>query len=281
MTGGPLLLALLAQALPAAPAAVERFDPPALDYCVGPGDVLEVRVEGHPEHARLPTVQTTGVIFLTPLGDVAVAGLTTAEIGVKLTKLWARRDPGRPTVGVTVKDYRSQFVWVTGEVSRPGRKPLRGRTRLVDALVDAGGFTARASREVVVERKEGTFDDGTTSRHFWFSGTTPTPEEILALETLLHPRDVIVAQESRLVTVSGAVARPGRYALKRGTLTEALSAAGGVTKFAGKRVTVKGLDPETRTARVMEVDLEEVEQGRHPDPVLFFGDEVVVKARIL
>jgi polysaccharide biosynthesis/export protein len=281
MTPGPLVLALLAQGLAAAPSNAARADPSALEYRVGPGDVLDVRVAGHPEHARLPTVQTTGVIFVTPLGTVKVAGLTTGEIGVKLTELWSARDPGRPTVRVTVKDYQSQFVWVAGEVSRPGRKSLRGRTRLVDALVEAGGFTVRASREVVVERKEGTFDDGTTVRRLRFTGTTPTPQEILDLETLLHPRDVITAQDSRLVTVSGAVARPGRYALKRGTLTEALTAAGGVTKFAGKRVTVKGVDPETRTARVMEVDLEEVEQGRHPDPVLFFGDEVVVKARVL
>ena len=46
-----------------------------------------------------------------------------------------------PQVEVKVKEYQSQFVSVVGEVNSPGRKPLRGRTRLIDVLVEAGGFT--------------------------------------------------------------------------------------------------------------------------------------------
>lgn len=284
MTRGPLRLALLAQALMAGILAGESAPTasPSLEYRVGPGDVLDVQVAGRPEDSRVATVQTTGVLYLAPLGEVTVSGLTKQEIGVKLTELWSRRDSRRPAVRVAVKDYQSQFVWVMGEVGRPGRKALRGRTRLVDVLVEAGGFTGRASGEVLVERRDGAFEDGTRSRRLWFAdGVRPTAQQLVDLETVLHTRDVITATEVRLVTVTGAVLRPGRYALKQGTLTEALFAAGGVTKFAARRVTVKGLDPDTRAARVVEVDLEEVQQGRNPDLVLLPGDEVVVKARVI
>ena len=43
-----------------------------------------------------------------------------------------------PQVEVKVREYNSQYVSVVGEVNSPGRKPLRGRTRLIDAA-DRGG----------------------------------------------------------------------------------------------------------------------------------------------
>ena len=98
-------------------------------YRVGPGDVLEVTVAGRPELSRLPTVQTTGVIWLPQLSEVRVEGLTPVEIGRKLTELLARRDDPGPMVTVAVREYRSQFVWVRGEVNRPGREPPVRRLR--------------------------------------------------------------------------------------------------------------------------------------------------------
>ena len=111
----------------------------AAEYRVGAGDVLEVIVLGNDDLSRTPTVQTGGTVTLPLLGEVAVLGLTVPEIKTKLTELLGRDYLVRPQVEVTVKDYQSQFVTVLGEVASPGRKPLRGRTRLVDVLVDAGG----------------------------------------------------------------------------------------------------------------------------------------------
>jgi polysaccharide biosynthesis/export protein len=233
-------------------------------YCVGPGDVLEVSVPGAPEASRLVTVQTTGAIFLPPAGEVPVRGLTVEEIGLKLA---------RPGVRVSVKEYRSQFAWVEGEVLRRGRTPLRGATRLVDALVAAGGLTAVASGEVVVERREGLFADGSTVKSFFLSGS-PTDSELSALETPLATRDVITARKIGYVHVSGAVARPGRYPLRRGTLTEALSAAGGMTKLAGPLVKINRTDPQTGAAQVIELA-----PSTEPDAHLLSDDQVLVPTR--
>jgi polysaccharide export outer membrane protein len=207
---------------------------------------------------------------------VEVRGLTTGEIASRLAPLLAGEDLALPRVAVRVREYQSQFVWVLGAVRRPGRKPLRSGTRLVDALLDAGGFQDGASGEVAVERPGGAFTDGTRSVRFRFAGTSPTPEELAELGLPLLAGDVITAGVLRWVTVSGAVKRPGRLALEDApTLSRALEASGGMLRNGSERVLVRRKGGET------EVDLEAVRDGTAADVQLAPGDEVVVRARRL
>jgi polysaccharide export outer membrane protein len=274
-----LLMSLVALLAQASPAPVASPAGPAA-YRVGPGDVLEVNVPGRPDLSRLPTVQTTGSVFLPLLDEVAVEGLTVADIRARLTRLLAQRSVVVPALEVRVREYQSHFVWVRGEVNRPGRKPLRGGSRLVDALVEAGGFSGRASGEVTVERQEGAFADGSKARRFLFRPGSPTPEGQLDLELPLHHRDVVTAALQRYVTVGGAVARPGRYALDRGmTVSRAISTAGG--SRGGRKATVQRQDPGTGVTQSLQVDLKAVEAGREPDVELLPDDAVSVKGRRL
>jgi polysaccharide biosynthesis/export protein len=270
------LLALLAQA----PAGVATPTPTGPVYRVGPGDVLEVNVPGRPDLSRLPTVQTTGTVFIPVLNEVPVEGLTVGDIRQRLTKLLAERDVVVQSLDVRVREYQSHFVWVRGEVNRPGRKPLRSGSRLVDALVEAGGFSSKASGEVMVERQEGTFPDGAKTRRFRFRPGDPTPETQLDLELPLQHRDVITAALQRYVTVAGAVVRPGRYALDTGmTVSRVISSAGGTT--GSRKVTVQRQDPSTGITQSLDVDLKDVEAGREPDLELLPDDAVSVKGRRL
>jgi protein involved in polysaccharide export with SLBB domain len=175
---------------------------------------------------------------------------------------------------VQVREYRSQFVWVSGAVMQPVRTPLRGATRLIDVLLAAGGLGPSASGEVVIERRLGRFADGSTVKTLFLTGETPTPEELRALETRLNPRDVVTARKVRYVQVSGAVARPGRYPLRRGTLAEALDAAGGLTRAARRPLKVNRVDPRTGAPTVLELEPE-----REPEAPLLSDDEVVVPKR--
>ncbi|HSD65158.1 MAG TPA: SLBB domain-containing protein [Vicinamibacteria bacterium] len=266
---GAVVLLLLAQA----PAAALEAPMP---YRVGPGDVLELVVEGRPDLSRLPTVQTTGSVWLPRAGEVEVRGLTTGEIAAKVAPLLAGDDLASPRVAVRVKEYQSQFVWVRGAVRQPGRKPLRSGTRLVDALLDAGGFQDGASGEVIVERSGGTFADGAPSARFRFTGASPTPEALQELSLPLHAGDVITATIQRWVTVSGAVRRPGRHEFDEApTLSRAVQAAGGLLHNGSERVLVR------RKGGEVEVDLGAVRDGRAEDLALSPGDQVVVRARRL
>jgi polysaccharide biosynthesis/export protein len=275
-----LLLASLVALLAQAPASVAASPAGPSAYRVGPGDVLEVNVPGRPDLSRLPTVQTTGSVFLPLLNEVAVEGLTVGDIRGRLTRLLAERDVVVPSLEVRVREYQSRFVWVRGEVNLPGRKPLRAGSRLVDALVEAGGFSGRASGEVMVERQDGAFADGSRTRRFRFRPGTPTPEGQIDLELPLHHRDVVTATPQRYVTVAGAVARPGRYALDSGmTVSRAITSAGG--SRGGRKVTVQRQDPNTGLTQSLEVDLKAVEAGQEPDVELLPDDALSVKGRRL
>ena len=77
------LVVLTLLVAPLAPGVATAAEP----YRVGPGDVLEVAVHGRPDLSRLPTVQTTGGVYLPRASYVEVAGLTTSEIEGCITPL--------------------------------------------------------------------------------------------------------------------------------------------------------------------------------------------------
>lgn len=262
----PLLL-LLAQATSAA-------DP----YHVGPGDVLEVAVAGRPDLSRMPTVQTTGGVFLPRAGQVAVSGLTTDEIAARVAPLLAGEDLASPEVKVAVREYNSQFVWVNGAVVRPGRKPLRAGTRLVDVLLDAGGFRENASGEVRLERANGVLPDGSRATRFRFTGLDPTPGELQQLALPVATGDVITATVQLWVTVSGAVKTPGRYPFEHApTVSRLVEAAGGILRSGSDRVILR----RASGGGEIEVDLDAIRDGEAPDVDLGPGDEVAVRSRRL
>jgi polysaccharide biosynthesis/export protein len=270
-------------ARPAAPAAPSPSPAatPAPEYRLGAGDVLEVTVFGNDDLSRTTTVQTTGSISLPLLGEVPVAGLTVSEAKQKLTSLLARDYLVNPQVDVKVKEYQSQFVTVLGEVNSPGRKGLRGRTRLIDVLVDAGGFTPRASGEVSITRAEGTFDGGGSLLRLRFGSATPSAIDQINLELVLRNGDIITALPKFYVTVEGEVTRPGRYVLDGDlTVTGAISTAGGLTRYGKNDVQVRRVDAVTGKTTIIAVDLKDVRKGKKPDLALLPNDVVTVPRRI-
>lgn len=103
-------------------------------YRVGPGDVLNVVVFNHPEltnpagtnepaetAGRL--VNADGMLYFPFVGEIRVAGLTLDEIRRKLAKGLSRviRDP---QVDVRVAKYRSQQVYITGDIPQPCAVPI-------------------------------------------------------------------------------------------------------------------------------------------------------------
>ena len=275
LPAGAVALAILAQAPAGAdPALASR------DYLMGPGDVLEVAVAGRPDLSRLPTVQTTGDIWLPRAGEVAVAGLSCAEVARRIEPLLVAEDLPAPRVSVSVKEYQSQFVWVRGAVTRPGRKPLRSGMRLVDALLDAGGFAVNASGEVAVERSQTAFPDGGHALSFRFRGREPGQEELENLALPLRGGDVITASTQYWVAIGGSVTRPGTYELEPGmTLGRLIEKSGGVTRFGSDVVTVRRRGAAGGDVQTLEVDLKAVRAGEAPDPALQPNDDVAVRAR--
>jgi polysaccharide export outer membrane protein len=254
---------------------------PPSEYVVGFGDVLDVIVFDNPDLSRAAPVQTNGTITLPLLGDIAVADLTVPEIQRKIEALLARDYLVDPQVEVRVKEYNSQFVILVGEVNRPGRHALPGRMRLIDLLVEAGGFTPRASGELVITRAHDTFADGTRNLRLRLGSGPPTAEEQARLEMALENGDIITASPKYFVVVEGEVSRPGRYPLDEGlTASGAISAAGGLTRFGSDRIRVRRVDRQGGGVELIELNLKDVRNGKEPDLKLQANDVVSVSRKL-
>jgi polysaccharide export outer membrane protein len=253
---------------------------PVGEYEVGAGDVLEVNVYGNDDLSRIVTVQTNGSISYPLLGEVQVAGLTVGEVQRKITNLLAKDYLVNPQVEVKVREYNSQFVSVVGDVNSPGRKPIRGRMRLIDALLESGGFKPSASLEVLITRTDGSFDEGKKSISVRLSGTATLQDQV-NLELPLKNGDIITALPKAFVTVDGEVSRPGRYPIEADlTVTGAVSLAGGLTRFGSSDVKLRRTDPQTGKVTVLEVDLKDVRNGKKPDVPVLPNDVISVSRRV-
>jgi polysaccharide export outer membrane protein len=134
----------------AMPAAAQSSRPG--DYEIGPGDVLKVVVLGQAEMTGNFTVGPDGMVAFPILGKVKASETTTLELERKLTVLLADGILKRPQVTVTVGEYGSQKVFVTGEVQRPGRYSLKADRSLLALLGDIGPLGSNVGHEVIVVR---------------------------------------------------------------------------------------------------------------------------------
>jgi len=264
---------------PAAPAATPVVSD---EYRVGAGDVLDITVIGDTDLSRpAAIVQTNGTVTLPLLGEVGVATLTVPEIKTKLTRL-VERYLVRPQIEVRVKDFQSQFVTVLGEVNSPGKKPLRGQTRLLDVLTDAGSFTTNGSGEVEISRIDGTFSGGEKTLRVRLGKSAPTAQDIISLQIPLRHGDLIRALPKYYVVVDGEVAHPGRYLLEPDlTVTGLLSIAGGLTRWAKTDVKILRRDPSAKDGvKVIRVDYKDVRKGKELDVPLEANDVIQVGRRL-
>jgi polysaccharide export outer membrane protein len=86
------------------------------------------------------------------LGKVKASENTTLELERKLTVLLADGILKRPQVTVSIGEYGSQKVFVTGEVQRPGQYALKADRTLLVLLGDVGALGANVGHEVIVVR---------------------------------------------------------------------------------------------------------------------------------
>ena len=283
----------LALTFAAACAAQDNGDrAPAKSYAyrVGPGDILDVDVYGDEDLSGLVTVQHEGDISFPLLGDIPVDGMTAKEVQAKLTELLAKDYLVDPHVIVQVKEHRSQWVTLVGEVIRPGKYYLQGTKSMLDLLTEAGGFTPRASGEVIVSRldqqqpslflAEDNGGGAESAVRIFLTPNQPPSAQKQALSFRLRDGDIVTATSTQFFFISGEVKRPGSYPITGGlTVLKAVSVAGGLTKF-GAKGKVEILRKTAGGSDRIKVDLGDIENGKKPDVPLRAEDIIKVGKRV-
>lgn len=244
-----------------------RATSPIAGYHVGIGDVLDIRLANLPtRESTLFTVLKSGVLEYPLLnGPLTVAGMTTDEIAKLLTSEIKVIEAAR--VSVSVRDYVSHAVVISGLVDSPGRKTLRREAMPLFAVLAEALPRSEASVATIVRGGK----DQTISL---------SDEKVMA--TLVLPGDVIRvsgagSSATRFVYVGGDVASPGEREFRDGmTLTQALLSAGGISR-AGNSIAKVARRNSRGFLTSKEYNLRWIEEGKAQDPLLEAGDRVEVK----
>ena len=207
------------------------------DYRVGPGDVLSVTVWDHPE-LTTPAgqyrsseeagnwVHTDGTMFYPYIGNIKVEGLKVSEVRSLISRKLARYVES-PQVDVTVAAFRSKWVYVTGEVEKPGTLPITNiPLTLIDDVSQACGVTEFADWQTVVLNRG--------DQSYRFSLRDLYKDGDVSQNILLQPNDVININrnDDNKVFVLGEVGKQQTLPMGRNgkTLAEALADAEGISQ---------------------------------------------------
>jgi polysaccharide export outer membrane protein len=236
------------------------------DYIVGPQDILTITVWEQPELSGRFEVAADGTITFPFIGHVRAGGRTTREVETALKKLLADGILRDPQLTVSVEQYRSQMIYLMGELRSPGSYAMTGEMTLVDALARAGSTTERAGGFVVVTRPR----------------PRQPPEKIVVdLDELLrgvlssnvsiYSGDTIFVPRADMCFLIGEVNRPGTYPIRSDTtILQAIALAGGLTPQGSKSrvVVIRGVGDKKQEIKAK------------PGDLVRPGDTIVVRERV-
>jgi polysaccharide biosynthesis/export protein len=224
-------------------------------YTVQPGDVLQIAVVGESEVSGSVTVSQDGSILIPIVGRVPAAGTTIPVLTERVTQA-LKQYIREPQVAITIAQTAThqQFVYLIGQVVRPGAYQMQDGSTIAAVIAAAGGPTPSAAlTRAFVLRKAQTIP--VDLQQLLIDGNTQA-------NMAIQPGDVIIVPEGvDRVVLMGAVIRPGPYIINPGDrLVDLLSAAGGPTQTA--KISDVGVvrqavqaGPATAKPTVTEVDL--------------------------
>jgi polysaccharide export outer membrane protein len=245
------------------------------DYLLGPEDMIEITVWGHEDLKRTVPVSLEGTITFPMIGEVRASGNSTQQLEKILADKLGDGYLNKPQITVTVKEFKSQKVFIMGEVKNPGTYPVTKENNLLFALSQAGGFTKDAGEEVVIIRPQ----DPSRQKLMTLEEAAAAKGTILRVnlkDALAGDRksnisvkdgDSIIVPKMPFFFVMGEVQKPGQYNLERGTtVLMGISIGGGLTP--------KSASNRTRIVREIEGKKTEIRVGM--EDLVQPGDTIIV-----
>lgn len=236
-------------------------------YRVGVGDILDIRLLNSANNNRstLFTVVDSGVIDMPVAGGtISVAGLTPEEIqNVIAAELKRRAVEETSQVAVSVRQYLSHPVTVTGLVIHPGTRFLRREIMPLYVILAESQLRNDGGRVVIMR-----------------GGTPGEPHDLSDPATLnlnVQSGDIITisSRPEEFYYIGGHVNYPGQKQFQSGiTLLQAILAAGGTTRQETKvEISREGEGGKLVTTSY---NLKQIKSGAVQDPKLAAGDRIEV-----
>jgi polysaccharide biosynthesis/export protein len=236
--------------------------PPAINpasYRIGLQDEVRITVFEEPDLSTTYRVDADGFISFPLIGRVAASGVTLSELQQRITTMLAEGFIKNPQVRVEVNQYKSQFVYVIGEVRAPGKIPMTGSTMtLLEALALAGSPTQNASNDVIVvhpNRSGRAAADAAPAPDVEGTRITVNRKDLelgrAGQDVALQDGDIINVPPAQHFYITGMVRNPGTFILDPGMdVQQAIALAGGLND--------RGSDRRLKISRLVKGKLTEI-----------------------
>ena len=235
------------------PRSIPMDLPVGPDYVVGPGDSLTIDLWGGVSTKLVRVVDRQGRVTLPEAGPLLVSGHSLGEVQQAVQRAVGTqfRDTN---ADVSVSRLRTIRVYVVGEVEEPGAYDISSLSTALNALVAAGGVTAKGSLRSLKHMRGRQQLEEIDAYDLLLHGVSPDAQKLENGDSLVIPP--VNAQ----VTVTGMVRRPAVYELNgEKSVADVLELAGGVLPAAALRhVEVQRLEAhEKRTMLSLDLSPED------------------------
>lgn len=244
-------------------------------YLLGPKDIVNISVFGEPQLSGDYEINDEGKIKFPLLGEVAISRLTAQQAADKIEKLLEKDYFVDAQVTVIVKEYKSLWVNVIGEVKNTGRKYLKSQATVLDVISECGGLSPEAGDSITLKRPVGKDSNLVVQLNLKDLTDPNSPNFNYKVE----PGDTIIVHPKPYFYIQGEVAKPGKYELAKDlTLLQAIALAGGVGKFANEK-NIEIYRTEGSETKIIRKNLKEIKKNAEEDIVIYPMDTIIVNKR--
>jgi polysaccharide biosynthesis/export protein len=243
---------------------------------VGVHDLISISVYGAPEFSKTVRVSSAGEITLPVLKSAIRAdGLLPKELEAAVaTALETEKLLVKPSVTVTIAEYRSRTVSVLGAVHKPVSFQHVGPITLSEALTRADGLLPDAGDEIlIIHNSGGPSTEASPKIVDRISAKRLLDARDPSQDVQLKPGDQIRVPVAEKIFIVGSVRKPGAFRAENAentTVLSMLAVSEGLLPFAAKTAYVYRKAAEGR--KEMAVDLTRILQRKAADVELQPGD---------
>ena len=193
-------------------------------YVLDFGDVLELQLTGQNSITNLLNIKRDGSINVPEIGKIFLSGLSLDEAS-NIIKNKVETSYIGTEAFITLVSVRDIQVILAGNIYNPGSYTLNGNSNIFHALSVAGGPSEGGSFRSINLVRNNKVIESIDLYDTFIEGTS-------SFQTRLRSGDIVfVKPTDNIISISGAVKRPGIYELKEGeSLSKVIHFANGISK---------------------------------------------------
>ncbi|MBN2382179.1 polysaccharide export protein [bacterium] len=242
-----------------------------MEYLLGPEDSLTIVVTGQNEYQIVKDVVISidGTFIFDFFGEVKAAGLSTQQLEKVIQSSLSKDFLVDPRVSVSIKDYQSHKIYISGQVNQPGKYIIKRQCALLSEIIlEAGGLHGNFRKDAFIIRANNENENPNIEMIDLYQLLI---EGDRVLNIPVYDKDIIqvfdkgenVFGPQNSIFIFGEIEKPGMYPFSDDltVLSAILINGGGFTKVAKKSKVVVKREINDKIESIM-INLDDVMQGK-------------------